>query len=88
MREFLANIVTAMKPGYSKLIINDHILPEKGCALFPSFADFHMMVDYSAMERSEEQFKSLLESLGLEVKGFWIAPGRTDGLVEAVLPDV
>jgi hypothetical protein len=29
-----------MKPGYSKLIINDHIIPDKGCAHFPLFADF------------------------------------------------
>jgi hypothetical protein len=62
-RKLLANIVTVMKPGYSKLITHDHILPEKGCALFPSFADFHMMADYSAMERSEDILKIFFNRL-------------------------
>lgn len=73
-----------MRPGYSKLILNEFILPDKGCDLFPALADIHMMGDLSGTERSEKQFRELLGSIGLEVVNFWQPPGASEGIIEAV----
>ncbi|CAF9943402.1 MAG: hypothetical protein ALECFALPRED_000295 [Alectoria fallacina] len=84
VREFLSNTASAMRPGYSKLILNEFILPDKGCDLFPALADIHMMGDLSGTERSEKQFRELLGSIGLEVVNFWQPPGASEGIIEAV----
>ena len=72
-----------MKPGYSKLILNEFILPDMACDLFPALADIHMMADLSGTERTEKQFRELLESIGLEDVKFWHPPSAGEGIVEA-----
>ena len=83
----LRNTASAMKPGYSKLFLKEHILPETNCPLLQTWADLHMMAGHSAGERSEKQFRELLELAGLEVVKFWYAEGNTDGVVEVMLGD-
>ena len=73
-----------MKPGYSKLIVNEFILPDEGCDLFPALADIHMMADFAGTERSESQFRELYDSAGLEVVRFWQPPGAGEGIIEAI----
>jgi hypothetical protein len=73
-----------MKPGYSKLIINDWILPEKGAALYPSLLDINMLALFSSMERTTGQFRELLESEGFEIVQVHTIPG-TEGCIEAMI---
>lgn len=70
-RKILSNIVAAMKPGYSKLLIFDFILPDTGASLFPSLMDIHMLALFSGMERTKTQLTELLDSVGLEIVKFW-----------------
>ena len=81
----LQNTAAAMKKGYSKLIIGEYILPDKGCPLMAAGADLAMLTLHSGMERSERQWRDLLDSSGLEVVGIWPPPGNGDGIVEAML---
>lgn len=76
-----------MKPGYSKLLIFEYILPDVGAALFPSLLDINMLVLLNGMERTETQWKELLSSVGLEVVKFWYnnADNNQEGLIEARL---
>ena len=73
-----------MKKGYSKLILNELVLPDTGCPLFPASMDVFMMGVHTGIERTE---KELLESAGLQVKRFWRPPGDGEGIVEAMLSD-
>ncbi len=83
-REILRNLRPSMRAGYSKLLINDWVIPDKGAALYPSLLDINMMVLFAGMERSESQWHELLESEGFEIVKVWSIPG-TEGCIEAVI---
>ena len=88
VKEFLKNTVAAMTPNYSKLILAEHILPATTCPRAPSWADISMMTNFSACERSENQWRELLGSVGLQEVTFWLPPDSIVGVIEAVLRDV
>ena len=77
----LQNTVQAMKPGYSKLLINDIVLPNKGAGAFPTQSDITMMSLLAAMERSEDQWRALLERAGLKKIRIWT--GDPESVIEA-----
>ncbi|OQU95647.1 hypothetical protein CLAIMM_01829 [Cladophialophora immunda] len=85
-QKILCNIVPAMRRGYSRLLINDWVIPDKGAALYPCLQDINMMALFSAMERSESHFRKLLESVGLQLINVWGSPTH-ERCVEAVLLD-
>jgi hypothetical protein len=72
--------VKAMEKGYSKLLINDFVLPDTKVPLHPALLDFTMMSLCSGVERSEKQWRDLIDSVGLQIVKIW----RTEG-VEAVI---
>lgn len=81
----LSRTAAVMKKGYSKLLLNEFILPNQGCPLFPAGFDLQMMAMHAAQERTETQWKQLLESVGLQVIKFWIPSGGGEGIIEAEL---
>jgi hypothetical protein len=83
--DILGKTVQAMKKGYSKLLLNEFILPNEGCPLFPAGFDLQTMVMHAAQERTESQWRHLLSSVGLQVAKFWIPPGGGEGIIEAEL---
>jgi hypothetical protein len=74
-----------MTKGYSKLLLNEFIFPEKGCPLLQVGFDLTMMSMHAGLERTEKQWRNLLEKAGLEVKMFWFPAGDGEGIVEAEL---
>lgn len=84
-QEILKNVVGAMVPGYSKLILHELVLRDVGAALFPSLIDVNMMAVLSGMVRTERQWTTLLDSVGLEIWTIHICDDGTEGLIEAVL---
>ena len=81
--QILKSIVPAMTKGYSKLYLNDWILPDVGCSLFEATVDAVMMFNLAGMERSRAQWTDLLSRAGLKVDEFWLSPGFGEGIVEA-----
>ena len=73
-----------MKPGHSKLILNESLLPEKDWPLMHAVGDIHIMALLSASKRSQKQFQRLLDSAGLKVIKFWYPPDFGDGIIEAI----
>lgn len=73
-----------MKPGYSKLLIFEWILPDVGTPLYPALLDINMLALLSGMERTETQWTELLSSVELEIVKFWMIDSETEGLIEAV----
>ena len=82
--KILANTVSAMKKGYSKILLNEFILPDKGCPLLPIGADLNLMALHASQERTIRQWRTLLAKVGLEPH-FWLAEGGGEGIIEVDL---
>ncbi|KAL4964286.1 O-methyltransferase [Aspergillus stella-maris] len=80
--EILKHIREAMKPGYSTLIIEEFILPDKDCPTLPAMWDWEMMVFLNSMERSEGHWRKLLSDAGFEAE-FFYPPGDGQGIIRA-----
>lgn len=83
--EILKNTASAMTKGYSKLYLNEWILPGVGCSLYEASIDINMMINFGGMERSKGQWQELLTRSGLKLEKFWQNPGFGEGIVEASL---
>ncbi|KAI3329076.1 sterigmatocystin 8-O-methyltransferase [Xylariaceae sp. AK1471] len=83
--EILSQVRQAMKPGYSKLLLHEMIMPEQGASSFHAMLDLSMMAFNGGMERTERQWRELLSRAGLEVVKIWPPLQEdADGIVEAV----
>ncbi|KAI0505266.1 S-adenosyl-L-methionine-dependent methyltransferase [Xylaria bambusicola] len=85
--KILRNTAAAMRPGYSKLLMSEFVLPSSNTPLYPALLDINMMALLNGMERTEAEFSALLDAAGLKVVKFWSVGAETEGLVEAVLKD-
>ncbi|KAL9610615.1 MAG: hypothetical protein Q9167_004689 [Letrouitia subvulpina] len=87
-RAILEHCRDAMTPGYSRLLLNESILPERNCPAFFAAADITMMAVLAGMKRSKTQWLSLVESAGLKVVQTWESPeaGDFEGVIEAIRP--
>jgi len=81
----LENIKPAMKTGYSKLIIEEYIFPDKNAHLLPCMVDLGVMVFCSGMERTRRQWSELITSVGLSIQKFWIHDSDRMGIIEGEL---
>ncbi|KAK3398862.1 S-adenosyl-L-methionine-dependent methyltransferase [Sordaria brevicollis] len=82
----LSYIKRAMKPGYSRLLINESIIPERKAGWEATYLDLYMMVLFGARERTEREWRVLLEDgAGLKVVGVYGGPGGGVEGVEGVL---
>ncbi|PHH61141.1 hypothetical protein CDD81_758 [Ophiocordyceps australis] len=83
----LARIKTAMKPGYSRLLINELVIPPTGVYHEATALDLQLMVLLSSWERTRSQWHDLLENrAGLRIMRIWDS-GRadSDNLIECEL---
>ena len=78
----------AMSPNYSKLLINQWVVPAQGATTFMTYQDFNMMSVYAGMERTEQQWQDLLKNAGLRIEKIWRPDDAVGGfLIEAMLAD-
>ncbi|KAL8689022.1 MAG: hypothetical protein Q9218_005211 [Villophora microphyllina] len=75
-RRFLSNTAKAMTKGYSRLLIDEYVLPNTGAPIRGSSMDFLMMCFCSGIERTRRQWEDLLGACGLEIVKVW--GNRTD----------
>jgi hypothetical protein len=85
-RKILQNVVQVMVKGYSRLLLSDDIVPETNCPLRTFGRDIGMLSMHSGTQRSEKQWTTLLDPLGLRIIQFWYF-AKGEGLIEAVLRD-
>lgn len=85
--EILSNLVPAMKPGYSRLLISEIVLPDTGVELFPASLDMLMLITLSGKERTRTQWDNLLDSVGLKIVKIWRLEGvkSVDPVIEAMV---
>ncbi|KAJ5405945.1 hypothetical protein N7465_007229 [Penicillium sp. CMV-2018d] len=79
----LGHLRDAMTTGYSKLLIHDHVLPERNSHPQATAYDLTMMVKVSAFERTELMWRELLRSVGFNVIRIWNSPLATQSVIEA-----
>jgi hypothetical protein len=84
--EIIAQIKLAMRRGYSRLILNDFVLPDQGCEASLAGYDLAMMSMVAAQERTRRQWESLLEDAGLKVLSISKLKDEVEGVIEAELP--
>jgi hypothetical protein len=75
-------VADAMRPGYSKLLINGIILRETHPTYFEACKDMGMMAAMSAKERTMSQLIELAGKAGLEYVGEYVNPKADNGIVE------
>lgn len=74
-----------MKKGYSKLLICDVVIPPTGASAYQAGMDLNMMSVVSAYERTEAQWRKLINDAGYKVIKIWMDPRGYEGVVEAEL---
>ncbi|KAL9010768.1 MAG: hypothetical protein Q9173_004327 [Seirophora scorigena] len=81
----LQKTAAAMAPGYSKMIINDIVMPQRGASSFATNQDLLMMSIFSSLERTEQLWRDLLHAAGLKILRIWSTEGAVESVIEAVL---
>ena len=87
--QILTQIKKAMKPGYSRLLINESVIPERGAEWEATYLDLYMMSMFGARERTVREWKVLIEEgAGMKVIGVWGGgnKGGVEGVVECEVP--
>ncbi|KAL4738838.1 S-adenosyl-L-methionine-dependent methyltransferase [Aspergillus similis] len=82
-RTILGHLRDAMTLGYSKLLVHDHVLPDRDPHPQATAYDLTMMVKVSALERTEQMWVELLGSVGFRVVKIWSSPLATQSMIEA-----
>lgn len=73
-----------MRTGYSKIFINEIVIPDIGSGLRETNWDWTMLACLSAMERNEQQWRDILASVGLKVVKISSHADSTESIIEAV----
>ena len=78
----LRHLRDAMKPGYSKLLVCNFVLPDKAVPIHVSGLNNLMNFLVGGCQRSEDEWEILLSRTGLTVTKFWIRD-TGESIVEA-----
>ncbi|KAK1638741.1 S-adenosyl-L-methionine-dependent methyltransferase [Colletotrichum phormii] len=83
----LKQIKAAMKPGYSKLLINENVIPSTGAWWETSALNMVMLTLFCSKERTEGDWYHLLEKIaGLKIVKIWGGGKGVESLIEVELP--
>ncbi|KAL1954422.1 hypothetical protein VTO42DRAFT_1192 [Malbranchea cinnamomea] len=85
--KILSNLVPAMKRGYSKILINENVIPSTGAEWESTALDLAMMAVHSAQERTEDHWTKLITSAGLKIVKIWTYDKGVESLIECELAD-
>jgi len=71
-----------MRPGYSKILINDFVIPNKGAVWAATAMDIGMMALGSVKERTEEDWNTLIQKAGFVIKKITPIEAGSESIVE------
>ncbi|KAL9008801.1 MAG: hypothetical protein Q9180_009466, partial [Flavoplaca navasiana] len=84
-RAILENLAAAMRPGYSKILINEFVAADVRRSDFITAIDLVMMGMSGGIERTRSQWYKLLASAGLRIEKIWTLNEETESVIVAVL---
>lgn len=70
-----------MTPGYSKLLINENVVPDAGVHWQATSLDLIMMIDLAAKERTEQQWHRLIKPVGLKISKIWTPLNSAESVI-------
>ncbi|KAK8112874.1 hypothetical protein PG984_013400 [Apiospora sp. TS-2023a] len=82
-----ANIRAAMRPGYSKLLIYEVVLPAQGATSLMTTLDLQLMNCVSGLERTEAHWARLLGEAGFKIVEIFRHPRAVESVIEAELAE-
>ncbi|CAI6342051.1 unnamed protein product [Periconia digitata] len=81
--DILIQVRDAMKPGYSRLLINEIVLPDEKCDSWTAAYDIAMMAVVDGKERSREQWGDLIDAAGgLKIEKIWRLGLNNESIIE------
>ncbi|EAW11089.1 o-methyltransferase [Aspergillus clavatus NRRL 1] len=83
--KILRNVVPAMKPGYSKVLINENVIPSTNAYWETTSLDMIMMANFASQERTENNWHRLVNAAGLKITKIWMARRGVESLIECEL---
>lgn len=76
-----------MQPGYSKLLINENVIPDSKAHWEATALDMMMLALLSSRERTNAQWRELIEErAGLKIVRVWGGAAGVESLIECELP--
>lgn len=85
--DILNNLRVAFKKGYSKLVITDVVIPAEKATVMQATHDLCLMGLLSAVERTEADWRRLLENAGFRIINVWKDTRGIESVIEAELAD-
>lgn len=86
VRKLLENIKSAMVPD-SILLVDEMILPEAGTHVDAASMDLTMLSAFAGMERTEAQWRSIIDKVGLSLRAIYVYnPLSHEGVMDLRLP--
>ena len=73
----------ALKAGYSRLLVHDHVVPEMEAHPHATSYDLTMMVMVAGKERTETEWRGLLGEAGYRVVRVWRSALAAQAILEA-----
>lgn len=83
--QILTSLLPALKRGYSKILINDFVLPNQGAHWLQTALDWELMASLGARHRTVAQHAALYKHAGLKMTGMWRHAHSLDSLIELEL---
>ncbi|KAF9873414.1 O-methyltransferase [Colletotrichum karsti] len=85
IEEILKNITDAMEKGYSRLLIHENMINERNPVGRVTTLDVLMMAGMAAAEKTEGDWRAIVEKAGMKVVKIWRGIDMGEGIVEAEL---
>lgn len=83
--KILQNLVPALKKGYSRVLLNEIVVSEEKPTLAATSMDLMMLAHFAVRERTETEWRRILETSGLKIIKIYNYPGVAESLIEAEL---
>lgn len=83
--EILENLRPALRPGYSRVLLNEIVLSEEDPTLAATSMDMMMLAHLGVRERTEAHWKQIIEKAGLAFVKVYNYPGVAESVIEAEL---
>lgn len=85
-KKILENLKPALKAGYSRILLNEIVIPDVKAGWYETSLDLLMMIVHGSQERREKEWRELVESVeGLKVVKIWDVEGAVEKIVEIEL---
>ncbi|KAJ5185532.1 Winged helix-turn-helix transcription repressor DNA-binding, partial [Penicillium cf. griseofulvum] len=86
-RKILLHIVEAMKKGYSKILIEENVIPDQNAGYTETMHDMIVMAACPGLERTQAMWIQLFSSVGLKISKIWSPSRDSTGIIEVECQD-